>query len=87
MIASTLSTHSVREWIPTNPSPPTGHESPAEARDNGWLGQVPPPSTPTHSESCPSRQASAPTYANPQLAPEPWKADPLLPGTDPTLFG
>ncbi len=28
---------------PQPPLPPTGHESPHDARDAGWLGQVPPP--------------------------------------------
>ena len=51
--------------------------------DDGWLGQVPPPTRPVEAEPVPQQS----TYAVPQLAPEPWKSDPVLPGTDPTLFG
>ncbi len=66
-------------------APPTGHESPQDAADSGWLGQVPPP-PPAAPPTCPPVNQSPP-YANPQLAPEPWKADePLFP-SDPTLFG
>lgn len=66
------------------PLPPTGHESPRDAQDSGWLGQVPPP-VERPAPSCPTPQPSP--YAVPELAPEPWKADPVLYGTDPTLFG
>lgn len=64
----------------------TGYESLQEARETGWLGQVPPPTIAppeTHSHSIPPLT----TYANPQLGPDPWMANPVLPGTDPTLFG
>ncbi|MCW2961863.1 MAG: hypothetical protein JWM25_1852 [Thermoleophilia bacterium] len=64
------------------PPPPTGHESPGDARDGGWLGQVPPSTPPTPP---PVTTPSSP-YANPHLAPDPWLAPPLE-GTDPTLFG
>lgn len=69
---------------PYPPQPPTGHESPSEARDNGWLGQVPPAPEPT-APACPPKEPSP--YANPHLAPDPWHADPPLWGGDPTLFG
>jgi hypothetical protein len=75
---------SIRHTLP--PQPVTGYESPSEARDAGWLGQVPPPPEPDPTCGCPPR-AEEPVYANPQLAPDPWIADPVLPGTDPTLFG
>jgi hypothetical protein len=84
MITSASSIRAVREWIPVDTPPtPTGYESPREARDAGWLGQVPPPSPPSEPE--PPRAPV--TYANPHLAPDPWHADPVIPGTDPTLFG
>jgi hypothetical protein len=84
MISSALTSHALSR-APQPPVPPTGHESPSEARDAGWLGQVPPPSPPA--PACPPAATQPPTYANPQLAPEPWKADePLFP-SDPTLFG
>jgi hypothetical protein len=60
----------------------TGYENARDARENGWLGQVPPPT-----ENRPEPARSAPTYANPQLAPEPWKSDPPNDWSDPTLFG
>lgn len=51
----------------------------------GWLGQVPPPVPEPPAPPC--AVDDAPTYANPQLAPDPWLApDPLYP-SDPTLFG
>jgi hypothetical protein len=62
----------------------TGYESPHDAREAGWLGQVPPaPPTSSRPDPVPPRS----TYANPHLAPEPWKADPPIAGIDPTLFG
>jgi hypothetical protein len=77
---------SQRSTPPTDRAPAsdaTGHESPHDARESGWLGQTPPP-TPVAEEASPPAR---PSYANPQLAPEPWKHDaPLFPD-DPTLFG
>lgn len=60
--------------------------TPGERAEAGWLGQVPPPSMPAPSNCQPP--ATEPTYANPQLAPDPW-LNPGIPGmnTDPTLFG
>lgn len=66
--------------IPHMSSPPIPH------MHEGWLGQVPPAEDPPAPTSCPA-PPSEPTYANPGLAPEPWKHDaPLFPD-DPTLFG
>ena len=66
------------------PPPPPGSESPTGANDDGWLGQVPPPARPT---AAVDDAQSAVTFANPQLAPDPWSYDaPLFPD-DPTLFG
>lgn len=78
-----LSALSAAHRAPSPPTLPTGFESPQEARDGGWLGQVPPPD-PTPPAPAPP---SEPQFANPQLAPDPWKYDePLFP-SDPTLFG
>lgn len=52
--------------------------------DDGWLGQVP-PSAPAVAK--PEPAVTRPTYANEQLAPEPWKSDPGNDWSDPTLFG
>ena len=60
-----------------------GDETPQELRDDGWLGQVPPPSRPP----VPVDDVPSTTYANPQLAPEPWKDSGSLFPHDPTLFG
>lgn len=61
---------------------PPSHGSPAQDREDGWLGQVPPPSPPR-----PAAEPEPQPYAAPWLAPEPWKQDaPLFPH-DPTLFG
>lgn len=63
-----------------------GDETSHELRERGWLGQVPPdsayPPAPAPVEDAPSTQ-----YANPQLAPEPWKDSGSLYLDDPTLFG
>ena len=76
---------SVSTPVPTS-APPTGYESAQDARDSGWLGQVPPPTPPA--PGCATSPSSPDTtFAVPELAPEPWKSDPVLPGTDPTLFG
>lgn len=61
---------------------PPSHHSPTQACEDGWLGQVPPPEAP-RVEPTPEPQP----HAVPWLAPEPWKSEPVLPGTDPTLFG
>lgn len=60
-----------------------GNETPQQLREDGWLGQVPPPSPP----AAPAVTAPTTTYANPQLAPEPWKDSGSLFPDDPTLFG
>ena len=70
---------------PTSYQPPTGHESPGQARDDGWLGQTPPPSPP-RTTVCPPPDPE-PVYANPQLAPDPWLNPGSLFPDDPTLFG
>lgn len=59
------------------------NETAHERRERGWLGQVPPPSPPPAEVD----EAPATTYANPQLAPEPWKDSGSLFPNDPTLFG
>jgi hypothetical protein len=64
--------------------PELGAETPHELRDRGWLGQVPPPAAPTGAAD---PVAPTTTYANPQLAPEPWKDSGSLFTDDPTLFG
>lgn len=68
---------------PTAEDTATGYDSSRDAHDGGWLGQVPPP--PPQAPPPPADEESP--YAVPELAPEPWKSDPPLPGTDPTLFG
>lgn len=82
----TAAATTTRSWSSTSPQPATGHESRSDARDNGWLGQVPPASTP---DEAPRTVVPNPptSYANPQLAPEPWKSDAPLWLDDPTLFG
>lgn len=60
-----------------------GFDPSRDAHDGGWLGQVPPPAEPAPTPPA----ADESPYAVPHLAPEPWKSDPPLPGTDPTLFG
>ncbi|MCW2971956.1 MAG: hypothetical protein JWN72_229 [Thermoleophilia bacterium] len=71
-------------YNPRPPARPTGYETPSDAQDNGWMGQVPPADPPVV-PACPTRPGE-PTYANPNMAPDPWLAPPLD-GTDPTLFG
>ena len=78
-------------WLGQVPPPaPVREPEPARAvpiadciDGEDWLGQVPPPAPPAPRADT---KPPAPTYANPQLAPEPWKSDPVLPGTDPTLW-
>lgn len=89
MIVSSASITRVFELPPPAPAtaPTTGIESPGAAREDGWLGQVPPPSAPPPPCSCPHDDGNV-RYAVPALAPEPWAADDTLGGAvDPTLFG
>jgi hypothetical protein len=83
MISALTSVRAVR-YDPTSDSGWLGQTPPPTSTgDNGWLGQTPPPSR----AAVDAPISTAPTYANPQLAPEPWKHDaPLFPD-DPTLFG
>lgn len=76
-----LSTLPVRTPGPA-PSLPPNH-TPREASDAGWLGQVPPP----QEEPAPACPATDPGPAMPWLQPDPMVPEPILPGTDPTLFG
>lgn len=89
-------------WLGQVPPPPTpprcppaptsggldeielGDETPQELHERGWLGQVPPPPA---APPAPVHDAPAPTYANPQLAPDPWLDPGALYPDDPTLFG
>lgn len=68
---------------PATAAPTHTQWTPHDPHEEGWLGQVPPPAPtpPRATEPEPS------PYAVPWLEPEPWKSDPPLPGTDPTLFG
>ena len=85
MMISTSAIARVAERAPSTPTPrPTGYESPGEAREGGWLGQVPPPNAPP-APRCPP--TDAPVYANPQIAPDPWLEPGHLFPHDPTLFG
>ncbi|MCW2925074.1 MAG: hypothetical protein JWM98_2478 [Thermoleophilia bacterium] len=70
---------------PTPPAPPTGYGSPIDQQEEGWLGQVPPPPPTPPAPAC--AQPEAPTFAIPQLAPDPWLEPPALYPDDPTLFG
>ncbi|MBC7462442.1 MAG: hypothetical protein H7287_13880, partial [Thermoleophilia bacterium] len=57
-------------YNPLPPARPTGYESPTDANDTGWMGQVPPPD-PAATPAFPT-VPTAPTYANPNMAPDPW---------------
>ena len=87
MISSPSSIRSVVATVraPLEDVPPTGYESPHEARENGWLGQVPP--APTRVDDPPRTRPADVEYAAPGLAPDPWNEPDTLYPSDPTLFG
>ena len=88
MISSISAAVRVTERAPVQPqSAPTGFESRRQMNEEGWLGQVPPATPQAHGACACCTKPAGPTYANPQIAPEPWLAPPSWSQEDPTLFG